>query len=133
MCGCGSGVWVSVWRALLCVGGIAACGVASDDADEPPALAPPPAAPDGPPVVNDAWQIVKMASGNGVFTIEIELADLATAANVARMLVDPLMDDYSEVLVYVYEDGQGRGGHLPARRIRWTADGGFDELDYRMP
>ena len=121
---------VSVWRAVLCVAGITACGAASDGADERPALPP---APDGPPVVNDAWQIVKMATAHGVFTIEVELADLATAAAVARTLVDPLMDDYSEVLVYVYEDDQGRGGHPPAKRIHWTADGGFDELDYRTP
>lgn len=121
---------VSVWCTMLWVGSATACGMGLHDADERPVRSD---MSYGSPVVNDAWQIVKMATANGVFTIEVELVDLSTSTSVARMLVTPLMYDYSEVLVYVYENGQGRGGHRPAKRIRWTSDDGFDELDYRVP
>ena len=115
--------WVAIYVAT-----VVGCGVPQEDTSRA-AVAPRPV-PSGPAVVNDAWQILKMATAHGVFTIELEMTDLGAAAVVARELVDPLMDDYAEVLVYVYRDGRGVGGHAPAKRIQWTATGGFVELAY---
>lgn len=86
--------------------------------------------PNDPPLVNEAWRIIKLATAQDVFTIELEVSDLATASDVARELVDPLKTRYAEILVYVYADGEGTGGHLPAKRIQWNAADGFVETAY---
>ena len=85
--------------------------------------------PDGPEIVNDAWRIVKMATAHDIFTIEVEVDDLATASDVARELIAPLEGGYAEVLVYIYRRGEGTGGHA-VKRVQWTIGGGYDELDY---
>lgn len=110
----------------------AACGGAGDPGRE--ASAVPRAAvrvPEGPALVNDDWQIVQMATAHGIFTIEVELEDPDTGPDVARALIEPLADRYSEILVYVYNPGQGYGGHAPVMRITWTPEDGYDELDYQ--
>lgn len=82
------------------------------------------------PLVNDDWEIVRMATAHGVMTIEIELRDLEAAGEVARTLVAPLTADHAEVLVYVYPPGRGAGGHAPAKRIQWTVRDGYVETAY---
>ncbi|MCE2514944.1 MAG: hypothetical protein J4F37_08040 [Acidobacteria bacterium] len=82
------------------------------------------------PLVNEDWQVLRMATAHGVMTIEIELGDLERSLEVARALVQPLTADYAEVLVYVYAPGQGSGGHTPARRVQWTGRDGFVEIAY---
>ncbi len=86
--------------------------------------------PDGPQIVNEAWRIVKMAAAHDIFTIEVEVDDPDMASDVARELIAPLEGSYAEVLVYVYRRGEGTGGPAPAKRVQWTIDGGYDELDY---
>ena len=81
-------------------------------------------------MVNEAWRILKMATAHDVITIEVEVVDLDTAADVARELMAPLESRYAEVLIYVYADGEGAGGHLPAMRFQWTAAGGLAALEY---
>ncbi|MCY4026850.1 MAG: hypothetical protein OXH75_11140 [Acidobacteria bacterium] len=82
------------------------------------------------PLVNEDWQVLRMATAHGVMTIEIELGDIERSLEVARTLVEPLTADYAEVLVYVYADGQGTGGHAPARRVQWTGRDGYVEIAY---
>ena len=82
------------------------------------------------PLVNDDWEILRMATAHGVMTIEMELGDLDVALEVARVLVEPVTADHAEVLVYVYARGQGTGGHTPAKRIRWTGRDGYVEIAY---
>ena len=106
-----------------------ACGVSEDGVARQPGGASANGA-NGPALINDQWQILKMATAHGVFTIEVELDNLDEAPEVARLLVEPLIDDFSEVLVYIYVAERGVGGHPPAKRIQWTADGGYVELEY---
>ena len=81
-------------------------------------------------LVNEDWQVLRMATAHGVMTIEIELGDIERSLEVARTLVEPLTADYAEVLVYVYAAGQGTGGHAPARRVQWTGRDGYVEIAY---
>ena len=114
-------------------GGLVACavlcalvvGCAREDAP-----AEPPPAFDDRGVVNEAWRIVKMATAHDVITLEVEVADLETASAVARELMAPLESRYAEALIYVYAAGEGEGGHVPAMRFQWTADGGIVAMEY---
>jgi alpha-mannosidase len=81
-------------------------------------------------VVNEAWSILKMATAHDVITLEVEVADLETASDVARELMAPLESRYAEALIYVYGIGEGEGGHVPAMRFQWTAAGGFVVMQY---
>ncbi len=95
--------------------------------------APPPdgvLSPTGPALVNERWQIMKMAMAHDIFTIEVEVVDPSNAAAVARELVEPLQSQYAEILVYLYAAGEGSGGHVPLKRIEWTRSDGFSELVY---
>ena len=78
---------------------------------------------------NEKWRIVEMATAHGIFTIEIEIADWENSQEVARELVVPLKDQYSEVLVYFYEMGSDEA--LPVLRVRWTLETGFTEMLYQ--
>ena len=116
---------------LIAVAG-AGCGGAREPGPEAPDRSAPAvsAAPDGPELVNDAWRIVRMAAAHGIFTIEVEVNDPETGADVARELIGPLEASYDEVLVYIYRTGEGTGGNAPVKRVQWTPGGGYDELDY---
>ena len=82
------------------------------------------------PLVNEDWEVLRMATAHGVMTIEIELGDLERSLEVARTLVEPLAGSYAEVLVYVYAPGRGTGGHTPAKRVQWTGRDGYVEMAY---
>ena len=111
---------------VLVVGGVG-CAPVSENEDSPAALI---ATPTGPALVNERWRIVKMAMAHDIFTIEVEVTDPLNASAVAHELVEPLQSQYSEILVYVYVDGEGAGGHIPLKRIEWTDADGFSELEY---
>ena len=115
-------------------GGLAACWalcafLGGCAREEVPAEPPPPAF-DEQGVVNEAWRILKMATAHDVITLEVEVADLETASAVARELMAPLESRYAEALIYVYAAGEGEGGHVPAMRFQWTADGGIVGMEY---
>ena len=111
---------------VLVVGGVG-CAPVSEHEESPAALI---ANPPGPALVNAQWRIVKMAMAHDIFTIEVEVTDPLNASAVAHELVEPLQSQYSEILVYVYVDGEGAGGHVPLKRIEWTDADGFRELAY---
>ncbi len=114
------GAAVAVW--LLVSWG---CGVAGPDGD-----AARPAAPDnGLPLVNENWRIAEMATAHGAFTVEVEVADGVDTAALARELIRPLQDRYTEVLVYFY--ARDSAGDLPQLRVQWTAEHGYIETRYR--
>ena len=103
------------------------CAQSNEDVGLTPAIT---ARPTGPALVNERWQILKMAMAQDIFTIEVEVSDVLNASAVARELVDPLQLQYAELLVYVYAAGEGSGGYLPLKRIEWTDADGFSELAY---
>lgn len=127
-----SSLLVAAAGPLLLLAGGTGCGGAGEPGAEARDEAAPSAAvaPAGPELVNDAWRIVKMATAHGIFTIEVEVNDPETGADVARELIGPLEGSYDEVLVYIYRPGEGTGGNPPVKRVQWTPGGGYDELDY---
>jgi len=112
------------------VAGALLCAVLTGCAQEDAPTEPPPPTFDEQGVVNEAWRILKMATAHDVITLEVEVADLDTASNVARELLAPLESRYAEALVYVYAAGEGEGGHVPAMRFQWTATGGIVAMEY---
>ena len=79
-----------------------------------------------PLLVNAGWHIRNMATAHGVFVIDVEAEDPTQTAAIARTLIEPIRDDYDEVLVYVHTPGSD----LPARRMQWTPGGGYLEIAY---
>ena len=109
---------------------VALCAVLAGCGHEEASAEPPPPTFDEQGVVNEAWRILKMATAHDVITLEVEVADLDTAPEVARELMAPLESRYAEALIYVYAAGEGEGGHVPAMRFQWTADGGIVGMEY---
>ena len=112
------------------VAGAVLCAVLTGCAQADAPAEPPPPTFDEQGVVNEAWRILKMATAHDVITLEVEVADLETASEVARELMAPLESRYAEALIYVYAAGEGAGGHVPAMRFQWTADGGIVAMEY---
>ena len=94
----------------------------------PPA---PAAGPDEPSLVNDGWYVRNMATAHGAFVIEVEAEDPEQTEAISRALVEPIKDDYAEILVYV--NRLGDDSDLPARRVQWTPRDGYVELTYDRP
>lgn len=86
---------------------------------------------DGPALVNDGWYVRNMATAHGAFVIEVEAEDPDETEAISRALVEPVKDDYAEILVYV--NRLGDDSDLPARRVQWTPRDGYVELTYDRP
>ena len=80
---------------------------------------------------NESWHIRNMATAHGAFVIEVEAEDPTETETIARALVEPIRNDYDEILVYV--NMRGDESDLPARRMQWTPDGGYVEITYDEP
>ena len=78
---------------------------------------------------NEEWRIVEMATAHGIFTIEIEIANSEDSKRLARALVAPLKNQYSEVLIYFYQMGSDEV--LPVLRVQWNRETGFVEMFYQ--
>ena len=110
---------IAIWLAA-----IAGCSGGTDD------LPSQPAAEDAPLLlVNDDWRIVEMATAHGAFTIEVEITDEVDTAAVARSLIEPLQENYAEVLVYFH--ARDAETDLPLLRVQWTAAAGYAETRYQ--
>ena len=97
--------------------------------DALPEEAPRPAAdPDEPSLVNEGWYVRNMATAHGAFVIEVEAEDPEQTETISRALIEPIKDDYAEILVYV--NRMGDDSDLPARRVQWTPRDGYVELSY---
>ena len=104
---------------------------AADYADDPGGAAGAAGDREGPLLVNDGWHIRDMATAHGVFVIEVEAEDPTQTETIARALIEPLRDDYTEILIYVNKLGDE--SDLPARRMQWTPGGGYVEITYAQP
>ncbi|MDP6609316.1 MAG: hypothetical protein QF463_09645 [Vicinamibacterales bacterium] len=83
-----------------------------------------PGAAAGPPLVNEDYQIARMATADDVLIIEIDATAEVEPEAVARTLVEPVTDRYPEVTVYVRWPGTDR----PTVKVRWTAEEGYSTL-----
>ena len=83
---------------------------------------------DQPRLVNQGWHIRNMATAHGAFVIEVESEDPTQTDAIARSLIEPIRNDYDEILVYVNTPGSD----LPARRMQWTPGGGYLEIAYDL-
>jgi len=80
------------------------------------------------PLDNERYTILEMATAHGAFTIDLEVDAGADTQTIARQLIEPMRDDYAEVLVYFYD--RAGDGELPMRRVQWTPEAGYTEIDY---
>ena len=80
------------------------------------------------PLDNERYTILEMATAHGAFTIELEVDADTDTGTLARELVEPMREDYAEVLVYFYD--RAGDGQLPMKRVQWTQDGGYAELEF---
>ena len=100
--------------------------------DALPGQAPDPGAdPDEPSLVNEGWYVRNMATAHGAFVIEVEAEDPEQSETISRALIEPIKDDYAEILVYI--NRMGDDSDLPARRVQWTPRDGYVELSYDPP
>ena len=90
-----------------------------------------PGEPGEPSLVNDGWYVRNMATAHGAFVIEVEAEDPEESETISRALIEPIKDDYAEILVYV--NRMGDDSDLPARRVQWTPRDGYVELSYDRP
>ena len=102
---------------------------ATVSAHGPVAAAADPARVGEPLLVNQGWHIRNMATAHGAFVIEVEAEDPSQTATIARELIEPIQDDYDEILVYVNKLGDE--SDLPARRVQWTPSAGYVEITYQ--
>ena len=135
--GCAIALLVLNWnirRAPLDTGGEAPAGEVAGELeivtlDALPGQAPDrPADPDEPSLVNEGWYVRNMATAHGAFVIEVEAEDPEQSETISRALIEPIKDDYAEILVYV--NRMGDDSDLPARRVQWTPRDGYVELSY---
>ena len=91
----------------------------------------PDADPGGPSLVNEGWYVRNMATAHGAFVIEVEAEDPEHTGTISRALIEPIKDDYAEILVYI--NRMGDDSDLPARRVQWTSRDGYVELSYDAP
>lgn len=138
--GCAVALLVLNWnlrRAPLDNAGEAPAGEAESELeivtlDALPGPAPDPGAdPDEPSLVNEGWYVRNMATAHGAFVIEVEAEDPEQTETISRALIEPIKDDYAEILVYV--NRLGDDSDLPARRVQWTPRDGYIELSYDAP
>ena len=138
--GCAVALLVLNWnlrRAPLDNAGEAPAGEAESELeivalDALPGPAPDPGAdPDEPSLVNEGWYVRNMATAHGAFVIEVEAEDPEQTETISRALIEPIKDDYAEILVYV--NRMGDDSDLPARRVQWTPRDGYVELSYDAP
>ncbi len=84
-----------------------------------------------PLLVNESWYVRNMATAHGAFVIEVEAEDPSQTEAIAHALIEPIQDDYDEILVYIHQLGDN--SDLPARRMQWTGRDGYIELAYDWP
>jgi hypothetical protein len=80
------------------------------------------------PLDNERYTILEMATAHGAFTIELEVDSDADTKTLARELVEPMRENYAEVLVYFYD--RAGDGQLPIKRVQWTQAEGYVEVEF---
>jgi len=77
------------------------------------------------------WRTLSHESHYAVLVVNVEAADLDDAEAIARRFVAGERATFSEILVYVQDEG--RTDDDTVRRIRWTLETGFEALDFSVP
>jgi hypothetical protein len=65
-------------------------------------------------------------ASQGALVVEADVIDLSEAMASARAIVEPIRNQYTEVLVYVRRSGAP--GRFASRRVQWTPSSGFIEI-----
>jgi hypothetical protein len=73
------------------------------------------------------WRVLGHDSHFNVLVVQVEAADLADAEAITQQFVDNQRERWSELLVYVQQEGAR--DVTPIRRVRWTPESGFELLD----
>ncbi len=77
------------------------------------------------------WRVVDHLSAEHVSVIHVETDRIREARQIAVALVEPIKQDYTEMLVYFHRPG--RRQLLPARRVQWSPLSGYTETIYEQP
>ena len=72
------------------------------------------------------WSVTHAQASQGALVVEADVLDLSEAMASARAIVEPVRNQYSEVLVYVRRTGTP--GRFASRRVQWTRAVGFVEI-----
>ena len=80
---------------------------------------------------NGRWRTLSHESHYAVLVVEVEAADIRDADVIARRFVDAERKTFSEILIYVQREQ--RADSQTVRRVRWTAETGFQSLDFDTP
>lgn len=72
------------------------------------------------------WQVVDHLSAHRVLVVKVQTYRMDEAMHIAVELIGPLLDGYSEVLVYFHRPHEA----LAARRVQWSPASGFVEIDF---
>lgn len=76
------------------------------------------------------WTITEQFAAHHVLVVQVETRHLAEARAIAHRIVPPLLDRYSEVMIYFHRPA--RPDTLPPRRVQWTRAGGYVETDFEQ-
>jgi hypothetical protein len=77
------------------------------------------------------WRILSVVSAHRALVVRVEVADGRMSSELARRFVERAQQDFGEVLLYVYPPGSS--GSRLVRRLQWTREGGYAELEFRAP
>jgi hypothetical protein len=77
------------------------------------------------------WRTLSHESHYAVLVVEVEAADIRDADVIARRFVAAERKTFSEILIYVQREQ--RADSQTVRRVRWTAETGFQSLDFDTP
>jgi hypothetical protein len=74
------------------------------------------------------WRTLSHESHYTVVVVHVAAQSLQDARDIARRFVAGEGEHFSEILVYA--EPESADGRTRTRRVRWTRDGGFEELDF---
>jgi hypothetical protein len=70
------------------------------------------------------WRVTSATSVRHIMLVNVEAGDPGRARQIAIQIVEPVKEQYDEVLVYVHKTGAPDAD----RRIQWTPRGGYVEI-----
>ena len=74
------------------------------------------------------WRTLSQESHYTVLVVRVEVESPRDAADIARRFVSGQSAHFSEILLYAQPVSAGE--RIRTRRVRWTADRGFEQLDF---
>ena len=70
------------------------------------------------------WRVTDATSVRNVMVVKVDAAQPAQARQIAIQIVEPVRQQYDEVLIYLHRPGASSA----ARRIQWSPRGGYIEM-----